>query len=225
MLALFGAIFRGITRALSAIATAVARAAVAVARFAMRVGAKVIGGIVRATVATVKFVVRGVLGAVKWGSRQVAMRAGGYSPKWDLFLNRQINWRRALLGQKEMDEERDRLARELEDKDRNGIPDLYDSQVTSPAQDFLGIKYPKELLRENDYVRYLPRELGALPQPVVVGSKGLVRSETLSNIGQHVWVKWNALNPPGRADAPLYRCNAMDLHLLGHVYGGGQLTR
>lgn len=181
----------------------------------------VISAVVRTVVSVVRYVVRSALTVV----RQVSMRAGNYDARWDYILFKHINWRRALLGQSQKDDERDRLRKQLGDKDNNGIPDLYDREVTTPAQDFLGIKYPDTLLRENDYVRYMPRRLGAIPQPVGVGGKGLVRSETLNNVGQIVLVKWNALNPRGRLDAPLYPCNAMDLHVLGHVFAGGQLTR
>jgi hypothetical protein len=181
-------------------------------------------GAVKAVASVISAVVDAVVTAVKQLVRQVTMRTGSYSPMWDVFINKQINWRRALRSQEEADAERDRLAQELDDNDNNGIPDLYDSETTRPEDDFLHIKYPTIPLRENDYVRFMPRALGALPQPVLPGGKGLVRSETVNNIGQMVLVKWNALNPPGLLEAPLFEANAMDLYKLGHV-SGGQLTR
>lgn len=202
------------------------RAAFAVVKF---VGS-VIAAAVKAVVSVVKHVARAVVSSqsvVTATLRSTVRQVTGteYSPGWDLIVHRHFDWKRALFNQDELDDERDRLADQLGDDDSNGIPDLYDSEVTTPAQDFLEIKYPPVLLRENDYVRFLPRRVGAMAQPVMVGGKGLIRSETVTNIGQIVMVKWNALNPRGRVDAPLYPANAMDLYLLGHVYDGGHLTR
>lgn len=203
-------------------------AAGAVFSGAMAVGGAVVGAIgaavnvISSVIGAVVNVVRTLVSTVV---RQISMRFGSYSPAWDLILFQRINFRRALLGQQQADAERDRIIRDLDDNDHNGIPDLYDESVTTPGADFLHLKYPTTLLKEKDYVRYLPRRLGGIPQPVATGSKGLILSETVSNVGQIVGVKWNSLNPPGRVDAPLLACNAMDLWKIGHVYGGGQLTR
>lgn len=173
--------------------------------------------VVKVVVMTIAAVVKTIVSAVQQVIRQVTKRSGGYSAGWDVFINQQIDWRRALTSQEEAEAERDRLATELDDNDGNGIPDLYDAQVTTPDADFLHLKFPERLLIQNDYCRYLPRGIATLPQPVDIGSKGLVRSEGLTAQGQFVMIKWNALNPPGRLDAPLYECNSMDLFKIGHV--------
>jgi hypothetical protein len=171
-------------------------------------------------------VIETVVSAVKSAFRSALSRSLDADPMLDAFIMDHIRWRKALTSQRAADDEMDRLLHELDDNDQNGIPDLYDREVTRPEDDFLHIKYPTpdKLLLENDYCRFMPRRFLDIAQPVVSGGKGLVRSETINNMGQYVMIKWNALNPRGPADAPLYPCNALDLFKLGHV-SGGQLTR
>jgi hypothetical protein len=146
---------------------------------------------------------------------------------WEYFIFKNINWRRLLLHREEADAELERLNAELGDEDENGIPDLYDGEVTSPSEDILGIKYPQTLLRENDYIRYLPRNVKNLAQdaqPVPPGAKGIVRSETVNNTGAYAWVKWNIYSMGEGRPAILHRANQMDLSLLGHVYDSYRVT-
>lgn len=194
----------------------------------------IFGAIFSAITAVVRTVISIVKDIVMWVVRRtlhtlthIFGNDRGLPLYMDWVLFKHFDWRRAILGQKELDDAVERLTEDLGDADRNGIPDLYDQEVTDPSQDFLGIKYPQRLLRENDYVRFMPRAIGGslLPQPVAMGGKGLVRSETVNNMGAYVWVKWNALNPRGAAQAPLWRVNQMDLFFLGHVHDSYRVTQ
>src|SRR4051812_6307094 len=109
--------------------------------------------VVKVVVMTIAAVVKTIVSAVQQVIRQVTKRNGGHSAGWDVFINQQIDWRRALTSQEDAEEERDRLANELDDNDGNGIPDLYDEQVPSPDLDFLPLKFPERLLIQNDYCR------------------------------------------------------------------------
>jgi hypothetical protein len=182
-----------------------------------------IGRAILGTVRAVASVIGNLVSVVKAAAmsvvRQIGIQTiGRASPMLDLMLFNHIHWMQALRGQEDFDEEMARLNDEMGDDDGNGIPDLYDEEVTSPGEDFLHIKFPTPLLRENDYVAFMPRAVGALGFPVAPGMKGLVRGVDLIPMGQFVGVKWNALNPRGPVGAFPITANAMDLLYLGHVY-------
>lgn len=162
-------------------------------------------------------IVRSVVNAAKtiFGkAANTAMRIHIQDPVWQKVLTGHFDWYHALRGQKESDEETQKLIDGLGDKDGNGIPDQYDRDANDPSRDPLHLKFPVMPLRQNDYVRYLPRQLGALGSAMAPGAKGIVRSEEYTygmGGGQYVIVKWNA----GHI---FERVNAMDLFFLGHVF-------
>jgi hypothetical protein len=185
-----------------------------------------VASIVRAVVTliweTIKFIAKQALHAY------LHLRDGTLDWRWDYILFKHLSWKRLILNAEERDKEIDRLLTDLEDSDYNGIPDLYDREITRPEDDFLHIKYPEKTFRENDYVRYLPRGLKNLildPQPVSMGAKGLVRSETVNNQGAYAWVKWNRFSRGEGSPSILYRVNQMDLALMGHVHDSYRVTQ
>jgi hypothetical protein len=194
----------------------------------------IFGAIFSLVSSIIQAVIRVVQIAIRAIARRMAIYAfrgaytGQHQAKWEFILFQHIDWKRALRSRRDAEAETQRLLEESEDNNSNGIPDLYDQMVTSPAQDFLHIKYPQKNFRENDYVRYAPRNLKNLildPQPVGLGAKGLVRSETINNQGAYAWVKWNAYSRGEGRPSPLYRVNQMDLHMLGHVHDSYRVTQ
>lgn len=172
-------------------------------------------------------VISTVVGAVKWAVDKYTRWSGNAAdhPAWYFIIFRHFDWKRALLGQEEHDEEVDRITSELEDSDANGIPDLYDLEVRTPEADFLGIKYPVAFLEENDYIRLMPRRLGALSSPVPPGSKGIVRDVWIDGTGAYARIKWNQYSKGEGRPAPLYTINQMDSHKLGHISRDYRVTQ
>lgn len=185
--------------------------------------------VVSVVMAVVKVVVKVAVAAVKMVARAVLRRVTGIrdNPLWDALIFRHIDWKRAMLGQEEQDKEVSKAEDEWgKDDNGDGIPDRYNDEVTSPAADFLHIKYPfsQRLLVENDYIRSSPRVRGALPSVVAPGAKGIVRSAFWDTQGAWAQVKWNIFSLGENRPSITHLVNQMDLHLLGHVNPSMRVT-